>query len=218
MRRLALILCSLAIPFLLAAIGLRLMTSRPYLQLVYARPGFPAAPGFEDEARMALAWPSTRFIVSRAPARELAALEHEGRPLYEPGEIQHLLDVRRVVDRLEALALAGLTCLLLTGLAARRGSWPAAWLRAISRGGWLTLVAIGLLVPAIGLAFQLAFTLFHQLLFEPGTWQFSADSGLIRLFPEQFWYDSALAAAAYLLVTSLATAIGAGRLARRLER
>jgi uncharacterized membrane protein len=32
------------------------------------------------------------------------------------------------------------------------------------------------------------FTQFHELLFAPGTWSFPGDTGLIRLFPGQFWF------------------------------
>ncbi|MCB0216360.1 MAG: DUF1461 domain-containing protein [Caldilineae bacterium] len=218
MRRLALAACSLAVPLLLAAIGVRLLASGPFLRLVYGRPGFPAAEGFDAAERLALALPSTRFIVNDAPPAELAALRHAGAPLYSADEIAHLVDVRRVVRRLGQLASAFGLWLVLVGLAARRGGWLAAWARSLARGGWLTLTAVLLLVPALALSFDLAFTRFHQLLFEPGTWQFSDDSGLIRLFPERFWYDSGLAACATLVAGGLVVALVAGRMAAALER
>jgi integral membrane protein (TIGR01906 family) len=36
------------------------------------------------------------------------------------------------------------------------------------------------------------FTTFHTMLFESGTWRFAYSDTLIRLFPEQFWFDAAL--------------------------
>ncbi|MBZ0100422.1 MAG: DUF1461 domain-containing protein, partial [Taibaiella sp.] len=36
------------------------------------------------------------------------------------------------------------------------------------------------------------FTCFHSTFFESGTWRFAFSDTLIRLFPEQFWFDAAL--------------------------
>jgi uncharacterized membrane protein len=49
-------------------------------------------------------------------------------------------------------------------------------------------------------AFEAAFTLFHEIVFPGGNWAFSADSLLIRLYPEQFWE---LTAAALGILASL---------------
>lgn len=43
------------------------------------------------------------------------------------------------------------------------------------------------------------FTVFHMALFQPGTWQFSESDLLIRLFPEQFWFVSALTVLALMV-------------------
>ena len=38
-------------------------------------------------------------------------------------------------------------------------------------------------------AWNLAFTVFHNIFFDSGTWTFFYTDSLIRLFPEQFWFD-----------------------------
>ncbi|NDJ62146.1 MAG: DUF1461 domain-containing protein, partial [Chloroflexi bacterium] len=47
------------------------------------------------------------------------------------------------------------------------------------------------------------FTLFHNLFFESGTWQFLYSDTLIRLFPEQFWFDAALIIGGFNVIMSL---------------
>ena len=84
------------------------------------------------------------------------------------------------------------------------------------RQGEIMLITAGsvgatavLLAVLFAVAFDWAFTVFHQLLFPPGTWQFESGSDLITLFPEAFWFDAALAAGAAIVLTAvIVTVIG----------
>lgn len=49
--------------------------------------------------------------------------------------------------------------------------------------------------------------LFHELLFEPDTWYFPTSDTLIRLYPEQFWFDSALTIGGITIIISFASMI-----------
>ena len=60
-------------------------------------------------------------------------------------------------------------------------------------------------------AWESAFTLFHQLLFPPGTWSFPANSTMIRLYPPEFWFDAAMIAGALIIATSLVLSYGGWR-------
>jgi integral membrane protein (TIGR01906 family) len=205
--------CLPALPLVLAMLDVRLLASATYIRLAFGRAGFPDLPGFSPEERLALAQPSTRFIVDGSPPEALAALQHQGRPLYTADEIAHLVDVQVVVSRLEAWALAAALILALAGWIAWRRGHLATWSRALARSAWFSLALLALLVPVLVLAFDQAFTVFHGLLFAPGTWQFPAESYLIQLFPERFWYDTALVACALLVAETL----GLAWLARRLR-
>jgi integral membrane protein (TIGR01906 family) len=195
LNRLLMLLVVLTVPVILMAVNVRLLATETFVRWEYARPGFPAAPGFTDAERLAVAVPSTLFIVRAVDPAELAVLTDDGRPLYTAGEIEHLVDVRRAVVVLTWLALAGLAVIglavVLAASAGRSWRWPDLG-RALMLGGGLTIglvVAIGL---GMAVAWPIIFTGFHMLFFDPGTWQFPVDSGLIRLFPNQFWYDSAV--------------------------
>ena len=64
-------------------------------------------------------------------------------------------------------------------------------------------------------AFDHAFLLFHEIFFPQGNFLFAADSNLLRLFPEGFWFESALAAGLLIVVSALAVTIAGWRLLRR---
>jgi hypothetical protein len=126
-------------------------------------------------------------------------------PLLDEAERSHMRDVGRLVRALVALDVAALA----TWLLARwrlRGEAP--------RRGRLLLVAsaaIGGLAIVFGLffafAFDAAFTAFHAIFFPTGTWQFSADSNLLRLFPQPLWYESALVAGTVIALSAILVAL-----------
>ncbi|HRO89588.1 MAG TPA: DUF1461 domain-containing protein, partial [Promineifilum sp.] len=62
---------------------------------------------------------------------------------------------------------------------------------------------------AILVAWPIFFVQFHELLFPPGTWTFAYSDSLIRLFPEQFWFDfGVLISGATLVLGVVVTLIG----------
>jgi integral membrane protein (TIGR01906 family) len=105
-------------------------------------------------------------------------------------EAAHMRDVRVVLYGFLLLSAACLVFVAASLLRAPRG--VSRW-KAVSRGGiWLIVAMVVLGVFALT-AFEAAFTLFHEIFFPGGNWAFSADSLLIRLYPEQFWELSAAA-------------------------
>ncbi len=69
-------------------------------------------------------------------------------------------------------------------------------------GGALTITIIITLVVLIFASWDFFFDGFHGIFFEGDSWQFSTSDTLIRLFPEQFWFDAAM-------IIGLFTVIGA---------
>jgi hypothetical protein len=57
------------------------------------------------------------------------------------------------------------------------------------------------------LGWEQFFTEFHRLFFANGTWTFSLQDTLIRLFPGQFWVDAGIVIGALVLLISLVTLI-----------
>ena len=88
------------------------------------------------------------------------------------------------------LAVASLVFVLVALVRAPRDA--ARW-TAVGRGGIWLIVAMVVLGVFAFVAFDAAFTLFHEIFFPGGNWAFPADSNLIRLYPEPFWELSAAA-------------------------
>jgi len=114
-----------------------------------------------------------------------------------------------VVRDLLLLEGGALIALVLTGLRLRRERPRRG--RLIIIGAALIGVAAAALGLFFALAFDTAFTAFHLVFFPQGNWQFSADSNLIRLFPQARWFDAAIGAG----LTIVAGAVIAALLARR---
>jgi uncharacterized membrane protein len=91
-------------------------------------------------------------------------------------------------------------------------------LRGLALGGGLTVAVVLALGVSATLAWPIMFPLFHEVFFPPGTWQFGADSGLISLFPERFWFESALAAFALVAGAGAVLAVSAWGVLRGMRR
>jgi len=130
-------------------------------------------------------------------------------PLLDDTERSHMGDVGGLVRALALLELAAVAGLLVTGR----------WLRAERerRGRLLLLAAAAVAAVAIvlgalfALAFDLAFEAFHALFFAAGTWHFGAESNLIRLFPEPFWFRTSLYAGFSIVLAAVLAALYARR-------
>ena len=75
-------------------------------------------------------------------------------------------------------------------------------------GKTLWRVALGLFAVV---AWDSAFTLFHEVFFPPGTWAFPADSTMIQLYPADFWFDAAMIGGALILGTAAVLSYGGWR-------
>ncbi|HUR95928.1 MAG TPA: DUF1461 domain-containing protein [Gemmatimonadales bacterium] len=112
-----------------------------------------------------------------------------GGSFYSVDEASHLRDARLILYAFFALLLMSVVFLVarLTRRAGRE-SW-----NAVARGG--LAVAIGVVVfGVVGfLAFDIAFELFHRILFPGGNWEFPASSNMLQLYPYGFWQLTAMA-------------------------
>ena len=73
-------------------------------------------------------------------------------------------------------------------LAWRPETRPTAW-SGLFNGAVLTTAILAAILAYILIGWDSFFTRFHQLLFPAGSWTFAYSEGLIRLFPEKFWFD-----------------------------
>lgn len=199
----------LAVPVALVLTAVRILISPLFIQIEYNSPGFPPDRfGFTKADRIYWANIAVDYLVNDADISFLGDLvfpEGQSIPpasclymddcskLYNERELQHMLDVKNVVQAALRIWYICLGLLAVTGILAYFDGWKREYRRAIRRGGWLTLALLGAILLFVFLAFGVIFVLFHNIFFESGTWTFLYSDTLIRLFPERFWRDTFLA-------------------------
>lgn len=185
----------IAMPFFLGLGMLRAVLAWDYPGFEYARIA-PDTYGFTPEERLSLAHATLDYMQRPEPAEEVIYLLEDlqvsatGDPLYNEREIGHMLDVKHLTDAIgrvwrvaAVMVVVGLLYLLL------QPALRSVGYRAIMQGGLATVVILAAIALLIVLGWSFFFVQFHELLFPPGTWTFYYTDGLIRLFPEQFWFD-----------------------------
>lgn len=184
-------------PFFLGLGVITLIISPAYPTYEYGKASFPEDPyGFTQAQRLDLALVAVDYLSRFAPAEDVIHLLEDqtipgtDQPLYNDREIGHMVDVKKVSDRLRLIGFfAGL--IVIGGLIFL---WATPTHRldghlALRNGGLLTTGVLFIIALFILLAWSIFFVQFHELLFPPGSWTFSYSDSLIRLFPEKFWFD-----------------------------
>lgn len=201
----------LAVPLLLVIGSVRLVMSNLFLQLEYNRPGFPADMyGFTREDRLTYAPYAIAYLLD--PSKDITYLSDLRLPrgnvpvrtcivdpddpalclMYNERELRHMVDVKVIT---EYTYFIGVITVVLSGIA-----FTYLWRNhrrdlhiALFRGSILTLALIAAILITALFAWDAFFTGFHTLFFEGDSWLFYYSDTLIRLFPERFWFDAALA-------------------------
>lgn len=197
-------LLALALPVLLVLLAVRIVMSPAWLFITYTRPDFPPDPyGLTVQDRLLYGLSGVDYLVMqhpiafleslRLPAHQCITLSENATdcPAFAPDELVHMQDVEQVTTTAfrAALVLAGAA--LVSALVLRRLA-PAPFYAAVRDAGMLTLGIVAALVLAAVVAWDRFFDQFHALFFAPGTWQFDYSQTLIRLYPQQFWFEAVL--------------------------
>lgn len=217
-------LVALALPFFLGFMNIRLLITPFFLEWEYNKANFPPDRyGFSQEQRRELATVAIQFLASpQRPDEAIRMLEAqtvENEPLYNQRELDHMVDTKVRTDILFRV-MWGAGIIILAGvftLARRPESRPAAW-QGLWNGAVLTAVILGAILAYIVIGWDSFFTRFHELLFPAGSWTFAYSEGLIRLFPEKFWFDVGLMIGVGTLVEAVLIGAAAYLLGRRANK
>ncbi|HEY8168225.1 MAG: DUF1461 domain-containing protein [Candidatus Limnocylindrales bacterium] len=137
-----------------------------------------------------------------------------GGSFYDAAEASHLRDARTVLGGL--LVVAGGSLIVLAVALARSRRTARTW-RAMAAGAGTLVVAFVVIGLAFALAFDAAFTLFHEIFFPAGNWAFDpATQRLVQLYPIPFWQEVTLVLGAVILIAGTSLWWLARRRARRL--
>lgn len=198
----------LALPLIMLAANLHLVTSHAFVRWEYQRPGFPADPfGLSTAERIRLAQVCQDYLRSNADISFLADLElPNGEPAFNQRELRHMDDVQTVY---RGLTVAGIIAAVIwIGFAATliaTGRHQPLIPTALLRGSLLILGLLAALGAFMLLDWAQFFAAFHRLFFEGDTWIFPLSDTLIRLFPIRFWIDVAAAIVGLLLIEATLT-------------
>jgi len=207
----------LSIPIVIILGVVRLVATEPYLSFEYSKPGFPEDLfGFDRSMRIAHAADNIQFVTSKQSLDDLAGQKHNNSLLYNFRELKHMLDVKNTYQTTLQVWYLMLAVSAVSGIAliARKEKRPD-FASALRWGGALTVGLLMVIGLAAVLAWQGWFVVFHRLFFELGSWTFDVTDTLIRLFPEKFWYDTALTLSGLSIVIGILTYWTGSRLSKR---
>ena len=196
---------TVGLPVLMTLAGIRLLMFEQFMQFEYQRPGFPEdSYGFTIEDRLAYSPHALRYIFSDddlsyfddlrlPPAKCFPPGNTRDCPLYNQRELGHLHDVKVVVNTVFSAGIMLAMAMICSALALWFLEFPRRTLqRSVLHGSILTLTGLLTIVTLAVGAWTVFFDTFHALFFEAGTWQFYFSDTLIRLYPQQFWFDASI--------------------------
>ncbi|MEO5995021.1 MAG: TIGR01906 family membrane protein, partial [Arthrobacter sp.] len=202
------VLLAVCFPVILLVLAVRAIASPLFLWVEYNRPGFPGdGYGFSTDDRLTYGSYAVDYLSNWAGPRYLGELVHRGGDkLFRDGEVSHMADVKLVIlSTFGAGALLILLSLIAVIYLRRRTTGGVR--RGLFAGSIISLVVVTSLGVLGALGWEQFFTEFHSVFFASGTWTFSLQDTLIRLFPAQFWVDGGIVIAALVLIASLLTLI-----------
>lgn len=194
--RLALsLVVTLAVPVIAVGTATVIVVQPWIVDAVYATPGFPDDPfGMQGSDRAELARDGVRSVAPLGPGIEVLreARLPGGRPAFTPAEVEHMQDVRQLVMAITAAWIAAIAAAVIATVSLRRAGSGKLARRGAVRGAILTLASIALAGILMLLSFDAAFSGFHAIFFDEGSWTFASDRTLIRIYPERFWSIAAI--------------------------
>lgn len=201
-RRIVQVLMAIFLPFLLLIAAVRVVATPLFLWIEYYRPGFPGdGYGFTTDDRLTYGSYAVDYLANLAGPRYLGDLVlPSGDHLFTAGEVSHMADVKTVVLSSYGAGIVLLLFFVFAAIGLRKTK--GAFGRGLFAGSFVTIAIIAALAVLAALGWEQFFTDFHRIFFANGTWTFRLEDSLIRLFPGQFWVDSALVVGVLVLLAA----------------
>lgn len=195
---------TIAFPLLVVMVFVRIVMSPLFPQFEYTRPGFPEDYyGFTIQDRLTYSPFAIQYLLNGDDISYLGDLRFpDGKEMYNTRELHHMRDVKTVTQYAFASAFIGWIIALASSLFLWRSN-RSGLRTALLNGSRFTIGLILAIVIIAVTSWDTFFTAFHGLFFAGGTWQFEYSDTLIRLFPEQFWFDASLLIGGATLLTAL---------------
>lgn len=207
-------LMALGVPVTLVSTGVRSVAlSEPFYLAEFAKYGVGRTTGLAETQLRDVAGGFIRYFQAPDGPLMLAVATPGGAvPIFSQREIDHMLDVQKIVRAFDDAWLPGLGLLAVGGLclASDRRLAVARAARGGAIGGGVSVVIVGALALASMLDFQQIFLRFHMVSFSNDLWVLDpARDRLIQLFPLGYFFDAAIRIASHVLAWGGALLVGA---------
>ncbi len=184
------LLLSLSVPIILVISPLHLFFTPAMVRHEYNREGFPPSMRFDRQERLRLSDTIVRYLRGGESVEALRRMYTDaGEKALRESEVQHLVDVKGVLDALFLAHRIALVVGLVAGITVLGLIGPMHLGKGLQTGIWITVGCMALVLVSSFVDFGVFFTRFHQVFFESGTWVFYAQDTLIQLYPLAFWID-----------------------------
>lgn len=184
---------TITLPFVFLMNAVILFFTPPFLKMEYEKADFPPDPyGMTLEEREKYGSDSLLYITKNYDDSFMEEMTFpDETPFYNEREVSHMRDVRILFQKARAaLGVIMILYVAIAWLVVKNPDSVPECLKALERGGILTLGIMVVIVAAILIDFDGLFTAFHHLFFTGSSWLFYASDSLIRLYPEKLWVDS----------------------------
>jgi integral membrane protein (TIGR01906 family) len=208
-KNIVLWMVSILIPFFLIISSVRILLNPWYLSYEYSRKDFPVDDyGFTFEDRLHWGNISLEYLVNSSDVTFLSNQNLDnGSPLYNSRELKHMVDVKSIVQVFIIIWYFLAVMLIASLLWFWRKKEFLHYIKALARGGWITLGLISAILIYLLINFDSLFTEFHRIFFEGDTWLFQTSDNLIRLFPLPLWQDAFIFIGVFSSMMALALGI-----------
>lgn len=192
--RIGAVLFVLSLPIALIATNVRYLFGEQRLySFAITRYEVAAVTGIPEDELLRATRELRAYITGPVNTLDIQVTDTQGRsrPLYTDREIQHMYDVKRLVQGFFR-AQEGALVIVLAYIALRLVGERRAGLRAVATLTWLSTIGFlltGLLFGVVAaIDFDWLFTRFHVLSFSNDLWQLDPTRDrLIQMFPFEFW-------------------------------
>lgn len=154
------------------------------------------------------------FNSGQEPLHVVTRIYGQERELFNPKEVHHMRDVKRLlwgVYGAFAVSAVCLAALIVAGFARGRRGYTRTLSRRATWGGVLTVALLVLFGLVASVGFDALFLLFHRVSFANDFWQLDPRTDyLVLLFPQGFWFDATMWVALRAIGGGLILAVAGG--------
>jgi integral membrane protein (TIGR01906 family) len=181
----------LCVPLVLLFSSLYVFVTPGFVHHEYAQPGFPPSERFAPAERTRLSDTILNYLRGRTSREAMATMRTDGGEVaMRPEEVQHIADVKAVMDGFFVVHGVALGLALLCGVALWRSPARRTLPQDLRAGVLYGAAVIAFIVVASLVNFEVFFTRFHQLFFQDESWLFWETDTLIQLYPIPLWMDA----------------------------